>query len=461
MTRFFLLPLFLLAGCPETDTGKDPGDSGDTDDTDTADTDTGETGDSGCVDTGGISYFEDADGDGYGAGEARDACDMPEHPVGESGDCDDADASVNPAGTEACNDKDDNCDGATDEDLAQTWYTDLDQDGYGDSASSTTSCNPPPGTSTVGGDCNDDDDSVNPGATDLCSGEDEDCDGTTDAPGTASYTATDGTAYDVTGPLAAGTADAPTYVGDQTGYQVEVTSGTVRLCEGTWYTKIVLAGLGSDLTVEGVDGAAVTTLTTGGTSGGDDGSVIAVTGANLTIRGLTITGGIGSEDNTKGGGVAVTQSGAVAATPNVTFYDSIITGNATDYGGGIALLDYASVALHDSWVTGNSATAVGGGVWVQDHGELTCEATFLGGGGFTANAAPIAGGYYFSSKTNGVIASTGCDWGEAGTDDNALYDIQRQPYYQNAWCFGNATSLTDSVSCDSSGCTGTQTVTCE
>ncbi len=458
MTRFFLLPLFLLAGCPETDTGKDPGDSGDTDDTDTGET--GETGD--CTDSG-VTMYADVDGDGYGAGEGVGSCDTarPVNEVADNSDCDDTDATINPAATETCNDKDDNCDGSTDEGLASTYYTDLDQDSYGDPTSSTTSCNQPPGTSTVAGDCNDDDDSIHPDATDLCSGADEDCDGLTDAPGTASYTATDGTAYDVTGPLAAGTADAPAYVGDQTGYQVEVTSGTVRLCEGTWYTKIVLAGLGSDLTVEGVDGAAVTTLTTGGTTGGDDGSVIAVTGANLTVRGITITGGIGSEENTKGGGVAVTQSGAVSGTPNVSFYDSIITGNATSYGGGIALFDYASVALHDSWVTGNEATAVGGGVWVQDHGELTCDTTFIGGGGFTANAAPIAGAFYFSSKSNGLLSSTGCDWGEAGSDDNALYDIQRQPYYENAWCFGNATSLTDSVECDSTGCTGTQTNTCE
>ena len=88
-------------------------------------------------------------------------------------------------------------------------------------------------------------------------------------------------------------------------------------------------------------------------------------------------------------------------------------------------------------------------------------ATSTGGGGFTANAAPIAGAIYFSSKPNGLLSSTGCDFGEAGTDDNALYDIQRQPYYENAWCFGNATSLTDSVECDSTGCTGTQTLTCE
>ena len=455
MTRSLLLPLVLLVGCPESDKPSDetgnPGETGET----------GETGGSDCTDTAGTSY-KDADGDGYGAGDAGGLCDdSAANWVAVAGDCDDTNIDINPDTLETCNDLDDNCDGSIDEGLEQTWYADTDEDGFGDPGATTLSCHTPPGTATNGDDCNDADSAVNPSGTEVCSGVDEDCDGVNDADQTASYTSTDGTVVDVTAPLMAGTPDAPAYIGDQSGYQLEVSTGTVSLCAGTWYTKIVLAGLGSELSVVGIDGAGATTLTTGGTGGGDDGSVIAVTGASLTVRGVTITGGIGSEGNTKGGGVAVTQSGSLATTPNVVFYDSIITGNATSYGGGIALLDYASVALHDTWVTENSAEEAGGGVWVQDNGVLTCETNTIGGGGFTLNEAPIAGGFYFSSKTNGLLTSTGCDWGDAGTDDNALNDIQRQPHFDNAWCFGNAAALTDSVVCDSTGCTGTQTATCE
>ncbi len=454
-----VLALGLLLGCPgNTDTGKEPGDTADT-----ATVDTAETGDTGLCPDGSapVTYYADNDRDTYGdLNSPQEACEKAIGWVVDASDCDDTNGDINPAATEVCNGADDNCDGATDEGLATTWYADADNDGFGDAAAPTSACEQPSGYVADDSDCDDTDNHVNPDADDLCSGEDENCDGVIDLPGTAMYEDPAGVRYDVTAPLAAGTADAPAYIGDQAGYSIEVTSGTVSLCEGTWYAKVVLAGLGSDVTVVGRDGAAKTTLTTHGTAGGDDGSVIAVTGATLTVRGLTITGGIGSEDNTKGGGVAVTQSGAVAFTPNVTFYDTIITGNQTDYGGGLALLDYGSVAMHDSWVTGNVANEVGGGVWVQDHGELTCDVTGLGGGGFTSNSAPIAGGFYFSSKSNGLLDSSGCDWGNAGVDDNSVNDIQRQPYYSNAWCFGNSTAITDLVTCDSTGCSGTQVVSC-
>ena len=445
-----LLATLLLAGCPNTDKSDsdDPKvDSG------------GETGGD-CADTGGLVY-EDADGDGFGASAAFTSCETPPpHPVENADDCDDATAAVSPLGVEACNGFDDNCDGVTDEGLGSDWFADVDGDSYGDPGSSTHSCTEPAGHVADNTDCNDAAAAVNPSALDLCSGVDEDCSGTADDPLTASWVATDGTVLDVSAALAAGTAAAPTTIGDQTGYQVEVSDGTVYLCEGTWYTKIVLANLGSDLSVVGIAGPDLTTLTTGGTTGGATGSVIAVTDTTLTIEGLTITGGVGSEDGTKGGGMAVAQAGAVSAAPNVTLRDSIITGNRTAYGGGVALKDFASMALHDSLIIGNEATEVGGGVWVQANGELSCVGTALGAAGIVGNSAPIAGGYYFSSKNDGSMETTGCDWGDAGVDDNDPEDIDRQPHADNAWCFGNAAALTDTVYCDPTGCTGTAPVTC-
>ena len=59
-------------------------------------------------------------------------------------------------------------------------YRDSDGDGYGDSAASSTSCPPPPGYVAIGGDCDDTNASVHPGATEVCNGVDDNCDAVID-----------------------------------------------------------------------------------------------------------------------------------------------------------------------------------------------------------------------------------------------------------------------------------------
>ena len=102
-------------------------------------------------------------------------------------DCDDTDGDVNPGATEVCNGLDDDCDGDVDDadgDVDPTsytaWYADRDEDGYGDSATSTLSCDAPAGYTTDDSDCDDADGDVNPGATEVCNGLDDDCDGDVD-----------------------------------------------------------------------------------------------------------------------------------------------------------------------------------------------------------------------------------------------------------------------------------------
>lgn len=172
-----LAPLLLLAACSSStpldsaDTAGllDPHDTADTADTamDTADSglDTadsgGDTADS--ADTGDTGVNPDGDGDGYTPTE---------------GDCDDDAPDVHPGAPELCNDRDDDCDRAVDEDAGDTYYGDADRDGYGDSSSTTVSCHTPPDSAFVGGDCDDTDETINPGAEDLCEdGIDQDCTG--------------------------------------------------------------------------------------------------------------------------------------------------------------------------------------------------------------------------------------------------------------------------------------------
>ena len=130
------------------------------------------------------SFFEDADGDGFGdAGVSISTCTTPSGYVTDSTDCDDTDAAVHPGADEVCDGIDNDCDGTVDgpDSIdATTWYTDGDADGFGDDDLSQIECDQPSGTVDVGGDCDDNDATAYPGATELCDGADNDCDGTVD-----------------------------------------------------------------------------------------------------------------------------------------------------------------------------------------------------------------------------------------------------------------------------------------
>ncbi len=129
-----------------------------------------------------IRTFEDADGDGYGdIGSPVDGCVPPVGTVDDSSDCNDEDAAVHPGADEACDGVDNNCDGSIDEGLETgIWYTDSDDDGYGDPEGSISSCAQPSGTVDGPGDCDDADPSIHPDAEEVCDGFDQDCDGLVD-----------------------------------------------------------------------------------------------------------------------------------------------------------------------------------------------------------------------------------------------------------------------------------------
>ena len=131
-----------------------------------------------------IKYYADADGDGYGNANIHVlACSQPTGYVHDHHDCDDTNPNINPSASEICNGIDDNCNGVIDDGLVFiTYYTDADGDGYGDSFSSGNSLcsNPGAGYSTNHTDCNDANASIHPGATEICNGIDDNCNGSVD-----------------------------------------------------------------------------------------------------------------------------------------------------------------------------------------------------------------------------------------------------------------------------------------
>jgi len=105
----------------------------------------------------------DTDGDGYN----------------NDVDCDDNNPAVNPGATEICNDIDDNCDGFIDENQVEnSYYLDMDGDGFGNPDASVLDCNLPTGYVIDNSDCDDSNPNINPFAMDEPNnGIDEDCDG--------------------------------------------------------------------------------------------------------------------------------------------------------------------------------------------------------------------------------------------------------------------------------------------
>ena len=70
---------------------------------------------------------------------------------------------------------------------ATTYYADTDSDGYGDSDDTTESCDLPEGYAEEGGDCDDSDDSISPGADEVCNEIDDDCDDEVDEDATDAF----------------------------------------------------------------------------------------------------------------------------------------------------------------------------------------------------------------------------------------------------------------------------------
>ena len=119
----------------------------------------------------------DTDGDGAG-----DACDTDDDGDGslDGLDCAPLDKDVHKGAIEVCNGKDDDCDSLLDEKDAvgcSQLLFDGDSDGFGQTGVSECLCLATGKyTATVGGDCNDQNSQVFPGATESCNNVDDNCD---------------------------------------------------------------------------------------------------------------------------------------------------------------------------------------------------------------------------------------------------------------------------------------------
>jgi hypothetical protein len=455
------------------------------------------------------TVYADVDTDGYG--DMDDAgtltCDPASTTVLDNTDCDDSDIAVNPGATEVCDDADvdEDCSGTADDadrgldtSTRTTWYADADTDTYGDvDDPGTDACDAPSGTVADQTDCDDGDGAVNPAASEVCDGVDNDCDSSTSEDGMVSFETAAGVVSDVSSTFTAGTSTTPATVAAST-------SGTYWFCDGTYYANIEAS---ADVTFAGVGSAGV--LDGAGT---DSVLNIATDSISVWVEDLTLQNGVGASasiDTWTGGGniacvgtsdlylsgvvlqggTAFVGGGLAVDTCNVDIDDSTITGNASDTsgaGGGIFVFGGSAVTVSDSSIDNNEAT-FGGGFYLYDAGsvdlldtlvsdntadyggggsvqsvesstvsEVTCEGDTSTTSGFTNNTASGDAGAIRLTATGGdyLFTATDCDFGTladgTSNDSTGLLNAAADWYF-------NVGDDADFI-CDSSGC-GTETET--
>ena len=125
------------------------------------------------------TWYADMDGDSFGdPNVTREAATQPADFVARGGDCDDTNAALSPDAEELADGIDNDCDGLVDEGLMTTWYADVDGDLFGDPNVTREAATQPADFVAKGGDCDDEDPTVYPGAQDYADdGLDTNCDG--------------------------------------------------------------------------------------------------------------------------------------------------------------------------------------------------------------------------------------------------------------------------------------------
>ena len=82
--------------------------------------------------------------------------------------------------TEVCDEIDNTGNEEIDEGVTSTFYTDFDEDNYGDISQPIDACERPEGYVEDDTDCQDDDTLIHPGAIEICDDQDNDCNGQVD-----------------------------------------------------------------------------------------------------------------------------------------------------------------------------------------------------------------------------------------------------------------------------------------
>ncbi|MSP56212.1 MAG: hypothetical protein EXR69_11510 [Myxococcales bacterium] len=392
----------------------------------------GLTDDSSSVDA--TTYYTDADSDGYGSAVGV-ACTPPSGSVSVSGDCNDANATINPAETDTCDYVDNNCSGLSDESYRSGTKYVLETDcGSCDNDCSTYSydnaspfCDTTRSTPICDYTCDAGYYDVNGAQADGCEclyasatdapfdGLDADCDGSDGPPTDAIYVSTSGS------PTASGDISDPVDT-VQGGIDLAEASGMdyVLVSEGTYAENVVLVdGInvygGYDTTFANRDIGSYTTRIDGsGADAANPATVLASGISSATIfEGFTVMGNAAS-----GYGEAAVAMWIEECTDGLVVRSNHIEAGAgrdgadgTNGSGGTEGADGAAGATAS---TGDCSSLPAGGAG----GANTCGGVATSGGSGAGSTCPSSGVYQPSGDA-GVPSGGG---GGAGACSAVIYD---------------------------------------